>query len=353
MAFFLFFEGFFGQDRSFSIFSHILELSVTLGMLLFSYLPWLWKQSSGILENWGLQSGVYTAILFAILDSFRDKLTSVPLSLYSSFVIEERHGFNKKTLWLFLTDEIKSTLIGIVLSAVFIGGIVFIVDNTGPLFYIYLQVFVMALTFLLIAIYPNLISPLFNKFEELDKENPKEKEVIDSIQEVVEASRFPMKKLFKCDGSKRSSHSNAYFFGLGNNKRVVLFDTLLKDLQPKEISAVVCHEIGHWRLNHLWMMLGANFLVVFSVFYFFSFFRENTFYLKQFGFQTPTVSLSLIIPSQLPFRLSWLFLFSCWLLNPPFSSLKKECLHFQGETSFKQTSTQPNSIKGSCLFPAS
>lgn len=276
-------------QRAFSIFSQVLEVGITLCILFGSYLPWLWNLSSDLLRNVGLESDVLTAIVFSILDGFREKITSIPLSLYSSFVIEERHGFNKKTLKLFFTDEVKSTLISIVVTTIAVGGIVLIVDNTGPLFYLYLQAFIMVFAFVMITVYPNWIAPLFNKFEELDKESPVEKEVIETIQEVVEASKFPMKKLYKCDGSKRSAHSNAYFFGLGNNKRIVLFDTLLKDLKPKEIAAVVCHEIGHWKHGHMWIMLGANFLMIFTLFYLFSFFRENTFYLKQFGFETQAV----------------------------------------------------------------
>lgn len=115
-----------------------------------------------------------------------------------------------------------------------------------------MMVFVLVVIFLMMLIYPNFIAPLFNKYEELE-----EGELKTGIEKLAAVNEFPLTKLFKVDGSTRSSHSNAYFFGFGKNKRIVLYDTLLNQLAPKEIYAVLCHEIGHWKYSHTFKHLAV------------------------------------------------------------------------------------------------
>ena len=170
---------------------------------------------------------------------------SVPKTLYSKFVIDERHGFNKMTIGLFISDTIKSTLLSLLFGAPIVALLIKIMQWGGPNFYIYVFVFLVILIFLLMWIIPNFIMPLFNKYEDIEDGSLKTK-----IQDLAKGQKFPLTKLFKMDGSKRSDHSNAFLFGFGSNKRIVLFDTLITQSTEEEIIAVLAHEIGHWKMWH-------------------------------------------------------------------------------------------------------
>lgn len=133
-------------------------------------------------------------------------------------------------------------------------------------------------------IYPNFIAPLFNKYEELE-----EGELKTGIEKLAVQNEFPLRKLFKVDGSTRSSHSNAYFFGFGKNKRIVLYDTLLNQLENKEIYAVLCHEMGHWKYSHTFKHLGALMLRVFVFFYLFSYVIYSDAFYTNFGYSQKSI----------------------------------------------------------------
>eukprot|EP00340_Litonotus_pictus_P012254 CAMPEP_0170536670 /NCGR_PEP_ID=MMETSP0209-20121228/102275_1 /TAXON_ID=665100 ORGANISM="Litonotus pictus, Strain P1" /NCGR_SAMPLE_ID=MMETSP0209 /ASSEMBLY_ACC=CAM_ASM_000301 /LENGTH=224 /DNA_ID=CAMNT_0010838055 /DNA_START=876 /DNA_END=1547 /DNA_ORIENTATION=+ len=144
--------------------------------------------------------------------------------------------------------------------------------------------------FFIITIYPHVIAPLFNKFTELEDCPLKEK-----IQVLASKVEFPLTKLFKIDGSKRSAHSNAYFFGLGKNKRIVLFDTLLEHLEDEEILAVLCHELGHWQKSHIWKNMLNIFLQIFVLFYVYGFFVTNDDLFLSFGFEDKSIIVGITL----------------------------------------------------------
>jgi len=147
---------------------------------------------------------------------------SLPKTIYEKFVIDERHGFNKMTIKLLLTDTVKSTILTILLGGPVIAALVKIMQWGGPNFYIYVFIFLVIVAFLMMWIVPNFIMPLFNKYEDIEDGSLKTK-----IQDLAKSQEFPLKKLYKMDGSKRSAHSNAFLFGFGSNKRIVIFDTLI------------------------------------------------------------------------------------------------------------------------------
>lgn len=122
----------------------------------------------------------------------------------------------------------------------------YLVENGGPYFFVYVEIMMIIFIFLMIWIYPNFIAPLFNTFKELE-----DGELKTNINELAHSINFPLKKIYVMDGSKRTAHSNAYFFGFGSNKRIVLFDTLLNQLSTQEIVAVLGHELGHWKMKHM------------------------------------------------------------------------------------------------------
>jgi len=245
-------------------------------------------------------------LLWLFLQGWVDKPLSIPFALYYDFVLEEKHGFNKKTLSLFISDLIKGELLGYIFGGLLIPLLIWVVNSTGEKFYLYAWGTCQTLIFAFMWIYPNFIQPLFNKFEELKDEGLKNK-----IYELAAEHNFPLTKLFQVDGSKRSSHSNAYFFGFWKFKRIVLYDTLLKEdesnnkmFDDDQILAVLCHELGHWYFNHTTMMLVISSAHIFVLFYLFGQVmysgESSQAIVRQWGYgETSAVMVSLTIFSML------------------------------------------------------
>jgi len=173
-------------------------------------------------------------------------LLSLPLSAYSTFAIEARFGFNRTTLGTFLGDLVKGWLLMFLLGGPLIAAILWLMDQAGSKWWLYAWVVWTSFTLLLTWAYPTFIAPIFNKFTPLADEQLKQR-----IEQLMIRCGFRSKGIFVMDGSRRSSHGNAYFTGLGNNKRIVFFDTLINRLEPAEVEAVLAHELGHFRLNHV------------------------------------------------------------------------------------------------------
>ena len=262
--------------------STILELA----LLYFFVEPFFWNLSGSILERREINkySEFYRGIVFMGFQMIKDKFTSIPFNLYESFVLEEKFGFNKKTMWIFLYDECVSTIISIVLGIPIFYGFLWVVEAGGEYFYIYVEIFIIVIVFILMTIYPNWIAPLFNKYTELEDGTLKTK-----INNLAGKLNFPLTKIYVIDGSKRSNHSNAYFYGFGKNKRIVLFDTLIKQLGEDEIEAVLCHELGHWYFGHINKNLILSFLQIFVIFYIYGFFIHKKELFLSFGFHEMSI----------------------------------------------------------------
>ena len=166
-------------------------------------------------------------------------------SQYSTFHIERKHGFNKQTIGLFISDKIKSLLLSFVIGGPFTALLLYIIRKGGQYFYVYVWAFLFVFSVFMMTIVPVFIMPLFNKYEPLQ-----DGELKDRIYALARRLKYPLTKLFVMDGSKRSSHSNAFMFGFGNNKRIVLFDTLMEQVHDDEILGILGHELGHWKLGH-------------------------------------------------------------------------------------------------------
>jgi len=208
-----------------------------------------------------------------------------PFSLYSTFVIEERHGFNKQTLGLFFTDKLKGIALGIAIGGPTLSALIYIIKWGGEHFYFWVWLFLLIFSLFMLTIYPIFIAPLFNKFTPLE-----EGDLRTEIERLASSIQFPLTKLFVIDGSKRSGHSNAYFYGLFKNKRIVLYDTLLKQMDQNEILAVLGHELGHWKLNHTIKTLLISQVHTFISFYLFGHLINWTEMYTSFGFtDQPTI----------------------------------------------------------------
>lgn len=170
----------------------------------------------------------------------------LPFEYYKQFVLEEKFGFNKMTLGLFITDMVKGILLGAAIGLPLIWVILTLMDKSGDLWWLYAWLVWSGFQLLMLVLYPTVIAPLFNKFTPLTDDSLRAR-----IENLMQRVGFASKGLFVMDGSKRSAHGNAYFSGFGGAKRIVFFDTLLSRLAPEEIEAVLAHELGHFKLKHI------------------------------------------------------------------------------------------------------
>ncbi|WP_120966519.1 M48 family metallopeptidase [Comamonas sp. lk] len=186
-------------------------------------------------------------------------LIELPLSLYQTFKLEQRFGFNQMTLKLWLGDLAKSTLVGTLVGLPIAALILWLMGSTGSWWWLWAWASWTGFNLLLMWIFPSFIAPLFNRFEPLTDESLKAR-----VTTLMQRCGFAAKGLFVMDGSRRSAHANAYFTGFGSSKRVVFFDTLLKQLSPEEVEAVLAHELGHFKHKHILrrmlMMFGVSLL---------------------------------------------------------------------------------------------
>lgn len=276
----------------FSLCVESFKLILDILLLYFFFMPYQWKLAGIFLEKISLDPNCefYRAYTLLLMETIRETLIGIPISLYSNFVIEEKHGFNKQTYGLFAYDTILSFALNVSLTFPILWGFLKVVEYGGEYFFLYVEIFIFFVIFIGLLIWPNFIAPLFNKFEELEDGSLK-----DGINKLAKDLNFPVTKVFICDGSKRSGHSNAYFYGFGNQKRIVLYDTLKNQMKEEEILAVLCHELGHWQFNHFWISLIYTGFQVFILFYIFGLFRNNEEIYLSFGFEDKCTFIGLML----------------------------------------------------------
>jgi STE24 endopeptidase len=218
-----------------------LGTAVLLGWTLMGGLSWL-NQTLMNAMGGGMWQQLALLGVFMLISSVID----LPLTLYQTFVLEERFGFNKMTFKLWLIDLVKSTFIGVLIGLPIIALILWVMGAAGSLWWLWAWGLWMGFNLLLLLIYPTFIAPLFNKFQPLEDETLKAR-----VTALMQRCGFAAKGLFVMDGSKRSAHANAYFTGFGAAKRVVFYDTLLAKLSAGEVDAVLAHELGHFKHKHI------------------------------------------------------------------------------------------------------
>lgn len=223
------------------MFEELLDFALVLGWTLaggLALLDGLWR-GAGLGP---LLTGVAVIVSAMVIMS----ALSLPLSVYRTFVIEQRYGFNKTTVGLFVADLFKGLILMLVLGVPLVAIILWLMGSAGALWWLYAWLVWSGFSLLMFWAYPAFIAPLFNKFSPLSDE-----QLVHRIESLLERCGFRSKGIFVMDGSRRSTHGNAYFTGVGNNKRIVFFDTLMESLQPEEIEAVLAHELGHFRKRHV------------------------------------------------------------------------------------------------------
>ena len=239
----------------FGIVNTLVDALLILVFTLGGGVQWLSDAWSRVFQIGSLAHG--TALLLSLI--FIQGIVSLPLALYRTFVIESRFGFNRMTLGLFFADLAKQVAVALVLGVPLLLAVLWLMGRMGEHWWLYVWIVVTAFSIGLQLIIPPFILPLFNKFTPIT-----EGELAQRIDALLRRCGFKSSGLYKMDGSKRSSHGNAFFTGFGATKRIVLFDTLVERLQPSEVEAVLAHELGHYKLHHIIKMIALGAAMTFA-----------------------------------------------------------------------------------------
>jgi len=262
-------------------YSSVILLVWTLG----GGLNWLDGQWSHWLRN-PLWQGVAFVISMMLISSLLD----LPFSIYRTFVIEARHGFNRTKPLLFISDLFKGMLLTLALGMPLLWLVLWLMQSAGTLWWVYVWAVWMGFSLLMLFIYPTWIAPLFNKFAPLEDAALRVR-----IENLLKRCGFTSKGIFIMDGSRRSSHGNAYFTGLGDNKRIVFFDTLLKSLQAEEIEAVLAHELGHFKRKHIQKQILSMAVMTFVSLAILGLLVQQQWFFLGLGIETPSMHAALVL----------------------------------------------------------
>ncbi len=272
------------ENSRFGLYAGLFSFLIILFILIFRLFGWFDIELRKYIDN-----PIYLTLAFVGMIYIANEILSLPFSYYGTFVIENKFGFNKSTPKTFWLDQIKSTLLSVVLGGLILGLIVWIFGNLGQYWWLYawgiITVFSLGMTFL----YSDLIVPFFNK------QNPLEQgELRNAIEDFSNKAGFNLKNIYVMDASKRSTKANAYFTGFGSKKRIVLYDTLINDLSTEEIVAVLAHEIGHYKKKHIIQHMVVSVLYTGIMLFILSYFLSNQSLTEALGGNTPSFHLGII-----------------------------------------------------------
>lgn len=353
-------------DKSTFSFAHDLFKQLEFVVIIIvGAIPYAWNVAGNVTAHFGYETEyeITQSVVFLVVMLMYSEIVGLPWSVYSTFVLEEKHGFNKQTAWFFIKDHIKSFLLQAVLIPLICSGLIFVIKWGGEHFYIYAWTFLFIVTLVLMTVYPEYIAPLFDKYTPLPVG-----ELRSAIEGLASQLGFPLKKILVVEGSRRSAHSNAYFYGFWKNKRIVLFDTLLEkgilpqssqegegkeggagdsssqegggvakevapptsgdeaevaDSEPRELGeeagpkkekaekkgcssdeilAVLAHELGHWKFSHNLKNICISEINLFLTLFVFGYFINQQDVFTSFGFpdSRPTI-IGFILVFQLIF----------------------------------------------------
>ncbi len=253
------------ENTCFSLIQHSIGTPLTLAFLLlggFNYVD-LWAR------HWGC-GPIITGIIFAFSLGFISQLLSLPFSLYHTFVIEEKYGFNKTTIKTYGVDLLKGWLLSLMIGAPVFALIILFFSSAGSWSWVYVWLFITVVQLILTFLAPVLIMPIFNKFTPLP-----EGELKDAIESYARGENFKLQGIYTMDGSKRSTKSNAFFTGFGKYRRIVLFDTLIANHSVDQLVAILAHEMGHFKLKHIHKLIFISILTMGLTLYLLSLMLNN------------------------------------------------------------------------------
>ena len=270
----------------------LVDVLVVLGFTFGGGLEWIDQLLRAQSLGW-----IGTAIGLAAFTTLVSGVIGLPFTIYSTFVIEQKFGFNRMTPALFIKDMIKSALLGAAVGLPLFIAIIWIMESLGQSWWFYAWLVVVAFSLLAMVVFPIWIAPMFNKFSPLTNDALKTR-----IENLLSKCGFKSQGLFVMDGSKRSSHGNAYFTGLGKSKRIVFFDTLIERLQPDEIEAVLAHELGHFKRKHVLKRILLTFFMSLIFFALLGWLINQSWFFEGLGVSQRSSAMALILFSMiLPF----------------------------------------------------
>jgi STE24 endopeptidase len=262
-------------------FEAVLLLAFTLGGGIQTLSDWaLATFTSPLLQGMGII--VATLVISSILE--------MPFGLYSTFIIEARFGFNKTTFALYVQDALKGLLLGAILGLPLLAGVLWLMAQMGAHWWLYVWGVWVCFNLLLLFIYPTFIAPIFNKFQPMQDDATKVR-----IAALLQRCGFTASGLFVMDGSKRSTHGNAYFTGFGKTKRIVFFDTLLQRLTPAEMDAVLAHELGHFKNHHVIKRIVFTFALSLGFLWLLAQLMQAHWFYAGLGVNTQSTALALLL----------------------------------------------------------
>jgi STE24 endopeptidase len=264
-----------------SIFDNAILIIFLFGGLLNLYTSWISSLSLHF---------ILSGIAFFLLLSYLQSIISIPFSLYSTFKIENRYGFNTTTARLWIKDFIKNIIISTALLGILISAGLWLVRATPRHWWLWVWGFFLLFSLFIMYIAPYVLEPLFNKFSPL-----KDSELEEHIRDLSEKAGIKVSKVFTMDASKRSRHTNAYFTGIGKVKRIVLYDTLLEKMEKNEIISVLAHEIGHWKKKHVLKRIIASEFIALAVMYIAFKILQTDFLLRLFSISSDSFFAHIIL----------------------------------------------------------
>lgn len=272
------------ENYRFSMVSSSFSMLVTLAFFLLEGFAWV----DQIARNYG-NNDIFVALIFFGIIVIGSSIINTPFSYYHTFVIEEKYGFNKSSKKLFLIDKIKGWLLSAIIGGGVLAMILWFYEQTGSSFWIYTWIFIGVFTIFMTMFYSSLIVPLFNKQTPIE-----EGELKQAIYAFSKKAGFTLKNIYVIDGSKRSTKANAYFSGFGAKKRIVLYDTLIDDLDTEEVVAVLAHEIGHYKKKHVMINMILSLLITGLMLFIFSLFINNAVLSQALSVEIPSFHIGLI-----------------------------------------------------------
>lgn len=266
-----------------------------VGLLIGTALLLIWTLGGGLelVDQWVRQyqlTPLFSGVMFILTIGFISAILDLPLSLYSTFVLEEKFGFNRMTIKTWFTDLIKQALLSLIIGIPLIMVILWLMGSAGEFWWIYAWAVWMGFGFLMMWAYPAFIAPIFNKFTELEDESLKHR-----IEQLMTRCGFLSKGILVMDGSRRSSHGNAYFTGLGNNKQIVFYDNLLDSLDEEEVEAVLAHELGHFKRKHILKRLITMTFLTLIGFALLGWLMQQLWFYNGLGMSTPSIYAALVL----------------------------------------------------------
>ncbi|NBB78124.1 MAG: M48 family metalloprotease [Verrucomicrobia bacterium] len=285
----------------FGIVSDLYEGLILALVVLSGILPWLYALFSG----W-FGFGVWGQALVLFLIGLLLSVPSIPFDWWGTFKLEARFGFNKSTLKLWLTDKIKGTLIGFIIGYPLLALLIYLVGAAGALWWVWGFAVFFLFQLVMVVVYPMFIMPLFNKLEPMEPGDLKSR-----LFALADRTGFQAQTILVMDGSKRSGHSNAFFAGFGKFRRIVLFDTLIEQMDAPELEAVLAHEIGHYKLGHIPKMIALSAISSLGMFAVLGWLAQAGWFTGAFGFDStadgqivPVLLLFMLLSGLVTFWLS-------------------------------------------------